>query len=592
MPDSAEPAGTTAARTTEPRRAPRRWWRLHCSSVAICLPLAAVIALSNVGGRKRIIDRLRSYEYGWPVTFLERFLPPQPAIPPDFARWRLWEGNLTVTPSALVMDLLIGAAILSAAIAALEVRRRRRRRLLHITLRDVLLATAGCAAIAAYASALRRDELRTLECLRVLALNRDIRITFEPCCPDWCCDLIGRERLIRLGWRRVSLGNYIFLDDERYAASSYPGKMDGGVLAAVGYLHDHHADRLKVAVGYKLSDDARQCLFSLRRLEHLKIWDISLSASMIDKFPRLRCLLIHETSLGSASRLAGVTSAIGRLRNLEVLHLEGEVAIGDLTPLSSLTELKQLELTGPALGEILPVNPYYKQAATPGRLAPLSALHGLRLLELVNLPISQEDFRYLAPLTSLETLGIHKRAGTYLRPGAYERDLLSGPCLRHLATLGRLNWLSIDAPLDDTSVNSLPNLPALERLDIGGLGITEASLSRLSDLPVLFELKLDRTSIKSLAPLDVGRMPCLKELDVSSESEIDRGSAARLRAQRPDLSVRFSHLEPVQLLTFPRAVPSAPGGLLNPRNWFRRRAQPATNRSDIRGAQSEPLTAQ
>lgn len=573
MPGFSETAGTTAARTTKSVRAPRRSWRQHCSTVAICLPLAAVIVLNNVVGRLRFIGRLRSCEYGWPVTFLERFLLPQPATPRDFARWRLWEGNFTLSRSALLVDLLIGTAILSAAVAAVELRRRRRR-FLHITLRDLLLATAGCAAIAAYTSALRRDELRTIECLRALALNRNIKITFEPCCPDWFCDIIGRERLIRFGWRRVSGEKNIFLDD---AAPTPSGGMDRDTLAAVRYLHDHHADRLKVSIGYKLPDSAREWLFSLSRLEHLRICDISLSGSMIDKFPRLRSLSIQETSMADASRLADVTRAIGRLRNLEVLHIEGELAVGDLTPLASLSKLKQLELTGPGLGELLRVNPYYEQAAAPGRLAPLSALHALRLLELVNLPIAPDDFKYLAPLTSLETFGVYKRAGAYRRQGAYERDLLSGPCLCHLAALGRLNWLSLDVPLDDTSVKSLPNLPALERLSIGGLGITEASLPRLSELPALSELKLDRTSIKTLAPLDVGRMHRLKDLDVSSESEIDRGSAAQVRARRPDLSVHFSHCEPRQLLTHP--APLAPGGLLNPRNWFRGRAKPAADDS-------------
>jgi hypothetical protein len=164
----------------------------------------------------------------------------------------------------------------------------------------------------------------------------------------------------------------------------------------------------------------------------------------------------------------------------------------DLSILSSLPELRRLDLTGRCIGSVEPLVPLVRlnwlelanNAVTD--LEPLGSLKKLSYLGLANNPlrswgtVRREPFSELPELTEL---------------------VLDGTFIDNLLPLGqarKLRSLSTRG-LDLTSIQSLAALRGLRTLHLDGMWISD--LSALSVLPKLRELTADGTYVNSVEPL-------------------------------------------------------------------------------------------
>jgi Leucine-rich repeat (LRR) protein len=129
----------------------RPWWRLHPSSIALALLVAAVVVFANAVGA-RVDSSGTQREYGWPWVYAERSV--------DVARAGFAGASLSAASgqrpglhlAALLGNAGVGAGLVACAAAMAEWRRRRRRGLLQVTLRDaaafVVLAAVACSCLA------------------------------------------------------------------------------------------------------------------------------------------------------------------------------------------------------------------------------------------------------------------------------------------------------------------------------------------------------------------------------------------------------------------------------------------------------------
>lgn len=532
--------------------------RLHLSSVALALPVVVAVLLANLGGRDRQEERFTGWRYvwcehGWPMTFLERAPGPE-CVQREMqcrqpSRWRTWEGYRTISWPSLAADAAICILLVAVAVISLEVRRRRRRRLLQVSMFEILIATAVCAALAAYAAWLRNLERRTTQCLLTLGRTAE----FEPLGPRWLCDLVDKERLIGFGWRKVlvdgSLRSRVYLGhpSSGRAASLESGKRGDEEFAALKYLHDHYSDQLTISVGSGVSDFALARLRSLTRLRRLQVQGIDRLLTFTESFPDLRSLTIGASAGGVEShRSARSLASIGRLSKLRSLAVFGDLATsGDLASLTALSNLETLSLEGTSR------SPETGGGVAPRRLSPLAQLRKLKILRLKQ--VGEGDLAFLAPLTSLQCLQLSNN-GT-----------IRGRCFADIGGARNLHVLDlIGTTLDRAAFESIPPLRELVVLRIGRAKITEASLDHLNALTALTKISLGGTSIRTLAPIDLRCLANLRDVFVGSAApDFDAASIARLEAIRPAIQVRYVRRSPEP----PGASPSP--SPWNPFNWFK-----------------------
>ena len=182
-------------------------------------------------------------------------------------------------------------------------------------------------------------------------------------------------------------------------------------------------------------------------------------------------------------------TGIEALTGLHELYIYGNNSIRDLTPLTGLTELRDLNLARNEIEDI----------------GPLAELPGLTSLSLTGNPI--RDITPLAALTGLTRLQVEHTAGVA------DLDALSGLVsltrlelagngivdVAPLAGLTRLTWLSLqdNAGVDD--IGPLRHLSRLETLSLAGTSVTD--LASLTHMPHLSTLILAGTPVRDLGAL-------------------------------------------------------------------------------------------
>ncbi len=234
----------------------------------------------------------------------------------------------------------------------------------------------------------------------------------------------------------------------------------------------------------------------------------------------------------------GVRSLIGleHAVNLRYLDLKNNYSLSDVSPLSGLPNLTDLNLSNCAISDVSPLSgltnlrELHLGSNAISKLS-LSNLPSLTELSFGGNPLSELS---LSGLTSLTKLDLYKKA-------------ISKLSLSNLPSLTGLN-LSNNAI---SSAVSLSNLPSLTGLNLGGNILPEVSLSGLTSLTKLVLggnviSKLSLSGLTSLTGLDL-RGDALSELSLSNLP-----SLTRMNLNRNTLSaVSLSNLPNLTFLSLP-----------------------------------------
>ncbi|MDR0442850.1 MAG: hypothetical protein LBH44_05540 [Treponema sp.] len=202
--------------------------------------------------------------------------------------------------------------------------------------------------------------------------------------------------------------------------------------------------------------------------------------------PSVKSLKFYSGTFSDLSPLATLTG-------LEELEISGNRNVTNISPLSSLVNLKSLTLWSLSLESI----------------EPLSSLVNLRYLELSDAH-EHTDFRELLPLQQLETLRLYM----------YNRPTLDVACIAQLQSLTELNITpgiersSSATKVMKTNIKQLQNLINLENLAISGVDL---DISWITQLQKLQKISLRYCEIDDISPL--AKLPNLVDVYLY-ESEV------------------------------------------------------------------------
>ncbi|MBW7989558.1 MAG: hypothetical protein FVQ84_06015 [Planctomycetes bacterium] len=205
-------------------------------------------------------------------------------------------------------------------------------------------------------------------------------------------------------------------------------------------------------------------LFNLGSLEELHITGSeSLSdadLASLELLGRLKELHIGSRHLNLSDR---ILTSIGKLKNLESLHLSCPVNRSGLNQLNGLSNLHTLQVN--ARGNAAKTNP------ADELMLDLSGLKNMKDMNLTRLPLQNSDLAFLEHLPLLENLSIQP----------IQTDYLTGSFLRHLRELPELNCLYVSELLGCTGeeLAHLNGLPKLRSLTLKG-DITDTDLASLT----------------------------------------------------------------------------------------------------------------
>jgi Leucine-rich repeat (LRR) protein len=188
------------------------------------------------------------------------------------------------------------------------------------------------------------------------------------------------------------------------------------------------------------------------------------------------------------ARIADLTG-IEALAGLQELYIYGNNSIRDVTPLTRLTALRDLNLARNEIEDI----------------TPLAELGALTSLSLTGNPL--RDIMPLASLTGLTRLQVEHAAGvTDLGAlsglaGLTRLELAGNRIvdLTPLAGLTQLTWLSLEGNAELHDVAPIGHLSRLETLSLAGTAVTD--LSPLAHMPHLSTLILEGTPVRDLGAL-------------------------------------------------------------------------------------------
>jgi len=204
----------------------------------------------------------------------------------------------------------------------------------------------------------------------------------------------------------------------------------------------------------------------------------------------LTCQAVARLTIMHApdARIAELTG-IEALTGLQELYIYGNNSIRDVTPLTGLTELRDLNLARNEIEDI----------------GPLAELGGLTSLSLTGNPI--RDITPLAALTGLTRLQVEQTAGVadlgaLSGLASLTRLELAGNQIvdvSPLAGLTQLRWLSLRDNPGVGDVGPLRHLSRLETLSLAGTSVTD--LASLAYMPHLSTLILEGTPVRDLGAL-------------------------------------------------------------------------------------------
>ena len=204
---------------------------------------------------------------------------------------------------------------------------------------------------------------------------------------------------------------------------------------------------------------------------------------------------------------AGLAS-IARLRNLEVLHLDGTMMMTDdgLKVLAALPKLRHLRLAGPF---------------TDRGLAYLAAAPSLKAMWLETPRATEEGLHSLAKIQSLERLCV-----PWL-------DRITDHSIRYLKAMPKLVALGVgDAWSADAGIASLASLTNLEVLAIkGGPNLTDNALKPLAAMPKLRALEIYHSQITEQGLTYLASCRKLDSIEILSSVAISQQAIARLKAK-------------------------------------------------------------
>lgn len=210
---------------------------------------------------------------------------------------------------------------------------------------------------------------------------------------------------------------------------------------------------------------------------------------------------------------AGLAS-IAELRNLEVLHLDGNAKMTDdgLKALATLPKLRHLRLTGPF---------------TDRGIQYLASLPSLKVLWLESPNVSEESLRHLVQSRSLERLCV-----PWL-------DRITDRSLAYLTSMPKLKALGVgDAVSADAGVARLASLANLEVLALkGGRALTDKGLTPLATMPRLRALQIYNSRITEQGLAGLSQCRLLDSIEIRSSVPIDERAIADLRAALPNVQM-------------------------------------------------------
>jgi hypothetical protein len=240
----------------------------------------------------------------------------------------------------------------------------------------------------------------------------------------------------------------------------------------------------------------------------------------------------------AADRLtdAGLAS-IAKLRNLQVLHLEGTPMMTDegLRGLAALPKLRHLRLSGPF---------------TDRGLAYLAAAPSIKAMWLETPKATEDGLRELSQIKTLERLTV-----PWL-------DLITHRSMVFLRGMPRLKALGVgDAMNSDAGVASLASLSNLEVLALkGGPALTDNGLIPLSAMPKLRALEIYHSRITEQGLAHLYACKKLDSVQIKSSVPVSAQAVARLQTELPNL--RTADITQSEPSARPRSVRAARAALV------------------------------
>jgi Leucine-rich repeat (LRR) protein len=204
------------------------------------------------------------------------------------------------------------------------------------------------------------------------------------------------------------------------------------------------------------------------------------------------------------------------------IEITGNAELTDLDPLSKLSSLVRVNLSGSAVSDLMPLRNLnqLEELDISGTqvkvLEPLRYASHLRILKLKNTPVT--TLEVLTGLTAIEVLDFSTTAIDSLQP---------------LAGLTAMK----DLRFSETRVSDLTPLAGLTNIEV--LYFTNTPVSNLSPLKGMSNLKLvffDNTGVQSLDVFD--QLPGVKKI-YCNNTKVDPGKALRFRLDHPQVDLVF-----------------------------------------------------
>lgn len=332
----------------------------------------------------------------------------------------------------------------------------------------------------------------------------------------------GQRVCLHLGGRGVTQQQCIEClkvlgpDDVQVLDFLYPIQIDDAILPHVARLTGltHFCP-----VTARFSGNGWSTLQSLPRLEHI-CTPHELTDSEMAGIATLQT--VREMEIVAPLLTDAGLASIAKLRNLEVLHLEGTMVMTDdgLKVLATLPKLRHLRLSG---------------QFTDRGLAYLAAAPSLKAMWLETPRATEEGLHSLARIQTLERLCV-----PWL-------DHITDRSIAYFKAMPKLVALGVgDAGSGDAGMASLASLTNLEVLAIkGGANLTDNGLKPLSGMPKLRALEIYHSRITEQGLNYLASCKKLDSIEILSGVAISQQAVARLKTKMPNVqTLNISQPEP------------------------------------------------